>query len=181
MNPIEQQQALQRGLQLPDHGDWMAGALGHAQLHDGARHIRTICECCDPEAVGRFLAARSSLPPRFLPFLDSMSAHEVQATGTRLFLTECGQGGYGLRGDHLLSVFSLPGAKLGPELVRDAIHRGARNLDTLDCNGKVVGLYLRAGFREVHRLPWDANHAPSQWNYELWGRPDLVIMKHDGV
>lgn len=185
MDPKDSLDQALPGLALPAHIDWMGDMLRETPLErvtpqplDLVRPRRTFHECADDAAFDRFIESRSRVPAHFLPFLTLDSVAQYRAEGARLFLSECGRGGYGIRGEELLSVFSLPGAKLGLEIAHDAVARGARQLDTLDVNGKVVGLYLRAGFQELRRLPWDAYHAPQNWNYDLWGRPDLVVMRY---
>lgn len=134
-------------------------------------------ECVLAEERERFVTQRDRLSTDLKAFLSPLTVADYDAAGIRLFLTPDGQGGYGLKGDELISVFSLAGANLGPTLVREAVARGARCLDCLDAHGVLTRLYAKAGFVEVRREPWNDEYAPPHWNYARFGRPDLVYMK----
>jgi len=134
-------------------------------------------ECLLPEERELFVTQRDLLSTDLKAFLSPLTVADYDAAGVRLFLTPDGQGGYGLKGDELISVFSLAGANLGPTLVREAVARGARCLDCLDAHGVLTRLYAKAGFVEIRREPWNDEYAPPNWNYARFGRPDLVYMK----
>jgi hypothetical protein len=96
----------------------------------------------------------------------------------RLFLSEDGNVGFAVTLDSdLRDVFSNPGAPdgSGAEAVRYAVEEiGAR---TLDCFDLVLPLiYQRAGFKAVGWMKWSEAHAPENWNYERYGRPNIVFM-----
>lgn len=136
-------------------------------------------ECLQVEEKRQFVSQRDRLRPDLLAFLTPATAEQYERSGVRLFLTPDGQGGYGLRGEELVSVFSLCKSQPGSELVRDAIARGARVLDCFDANGVLTKFYLKLGFREVSREPWNDAFAPPGWDYHRFGRPDLVQMSLD--
>ncbi len=135
-------------------------------------------ECKLSSQQENFISQRNQLEEDLLAFLTPATADDYARRGVRLFLTADGQGGYGLNGDELISVFSLGKSRLGPQLVRDAIARGARRLDCLDANGVLANFYCKMGFVEVARKPWDDQFAPKGWNHERFGRPDLVTMEY---
>ncbi|MFN8612963.1 MAG: hypothetical protein U0931_35820 [Vulcanimicrobiota bacterium] len=133
--------------------------------------------CLTLEERLRFVAQRDLLPPELLAFLTAASLEAYERMGVRLYLTPDGQGGYGLRGDELVSLFSLRKGGLGSELAREAIARGARRLECFDANGKLTRFYHQLGFREIRREPWNDDFAPPDWNYQRFGRPDLIEME----
>lgn len=192
---IETNHSHERRLCLND-SDSLDGTLPSISrvLESTSQHypILTIfCECIRDEEVDLFVQQVAALPDYLQGFLTPHTAQEYKEMGARLFLDEKGQGGYGLIDDELISVFSLPGAHLGPRIVEDAIRRGARRLDMLDAHkggaqsdpdnpGKLLAMYSAFGFVEVARNSWSIEHAPANWNYDLWGCPDQVIMVREG-
>lgn len=141
--------------------------------------IGAVHECLSLEAVSRFIRARDSLPARLQCFVIPYTRKEYIEQEARLFLTEDGRGGFGMIGQDLSSLFSLPGARHGDLLVAAAVKLGASRLTCYDTNGKLVALYSRHGFLESLRVPWDDSLAPVNWDYEAWGRPDCVEMRLD--
>ncbi|OPX79371.1 MAG: Phage minor capsid protein 2 [Methanosaeta sp. PtaB.Bin039] len=92
-----------------------------------------------------FIRNRDKLPADLWSFLSPYTAEDYKAANVRLRMHESGTGGYGLKGNELISVFSLPGAHLGDSLVKDAVANGAKRLD---CLGEdLVNLYKRNGFK----------------------------------
>ncbi|MBN8550978.1 MAG: hypothetical protein J0M12_16815 [Deltaproteobacteria bacterium] len=181
MDPFSSVHSAFDALKAPPSTDLIGESLSELSLASPIVARSSFVECRGRTEIQKFIESRGQVPPQYLPFLSLRSAEQYEQDGTRLFLSECGRGGYGLSGDELVSVFSQRGAKLGSHIAHDAIERGARRLDTLDVNGKVVRLYLQAGFREVQRIPWNDAYAPTNWSYEMWGRPDLVLMRVPGV
>lgn len=92
-----------------------------------------------------------------------------------LYVTEDGRTGFALRGDELISVFSLPGEHGGDAAVAQAVRQGARRLDCYDIGGGLPAFYARHGFRPIARVAWDDEYAPDDWPAVL-GRPDVVAM-----
>lgn len=122
-----------------------------------------------------FIKQRDKLPKDKKPFLTQYASNEYKAAGVKLKLHESGNGGYGLKGDELISVFSLPGAHLGNQVVQDAVANGAKRLD---CLGKrLVTLYRQNGFKVVKIDKWDEKYAPNDWDYAKHGKPDLYYME----
>ena len=136
-------------------------------------------ECLQADDKRRFVAQRDLLRPDLLAFLTPATVEQYEHSGVRLFLTPDGQGGYGLRGEELVSVFSLSKGQPGTELVREAIARGARVLDCFDAYGVLTQFYAKLGFRELGRQPWNDAFAPPGWDYQRFGRPDFVQMSLD--
>jgi hypothetical protein len=122
-----------------------------------------------------FIRIRDMLPKIRRDFLTPYTADQYKTNNVKLKLHESSAGGYGLKGDELISVFSLPGKHLGSELVDDAIANGAKRLD---CLGEpLLDFYTRKGFKLVKTDKWNDRFAPKNWDYAKSGRPDLYYME----
>jgi hypothetical protein len=126
-------------------------------------------------APGDFIKNRDELPKGLRAFLTPYTAEEYEAAGVKLKLYEGGKGGYGLKGDELISVFSKPGKHLGYQLVEDAKANGAKRLDCL--GDDLVSTYKRNGFKVIKTDKWDDKYAPKDWDYVKHGRPNLYYME----
>lgn len=109
---------------------------------------------------------------------------EEEYAKMRLFLTENGLAGAALRGDEMISLFSLPGApkKLARHVLANQIAQGGRRGDAFDT--VLPGFYTPEGLTVVARMPWNDEHAPPGWDYSFYkafnnGRPDVVFMAVD--
>lgn len=60
--------------------------------------------------------------------------------------------------------------------MKAAIILGGDKLDHFDVP-HLSNLYERLGFVEYSRLKWDDRYAPAGWDYDAWGRPDMVFRK----
>lgn len=136
----------------------------------------TIAECSSERDMHRFMIARDILPPKQKGMRHPYTFDEYVEQGARLFLTHDSCGGFGLRGNELISLFSLPGYKYGNILVAAAKERGAEHLCCFDVDGRLLSFYGRHGFREVARELWNPQCAPPNWNYQDLGTPDVVTM-----
>ncbi len=166
-------------LYASDGKNWMAmnGKKMHPPIHRG-------CVCMivpessgylatDPEA---FIAARNALPGEWQPFLTPYSSDEYNRIGARVFVSPTGQSGFGITADgELISLFSLPGAKEGGQAIEDAIRHGANHLECFDTG--LALMYAHHGFVETGRIAFDVKYAPSGWDQERFGSPDLVMMR----
>jgi hypothetical protein len=92
------------------------------------------------------------------------------------FLSPDKKSGYAIKPNgELISVFSLEKGR-GGGLVTDAVlNKGASKLDAFDINNKLPSLYGKY-MDETNRLKFADEFAPSDWNYEKLGRPDVVEM-----
>ncbi|MFM1846959.1 MAG: hypothetical protein RL417_433 [Pseudomonadota bacterium] len=138
-------------------------------------------ECLSSAERKIFADQRDKLPEDLRAFLTPWSVEEYAQAGVRLFLHHTLRAGYGLHDGELISVFSLPGAGLGREVVLDAIERGAVRLDCLVPHEKLRTFYESCGFIETKRLQWDDRYAPVDWNYERFGKPDLIFMELESL
>jgi hypothetical protein len=122
-----------------------------------------------------FIKQRDKLPKALLNYLTPYTTEGYKAANVKLKLHKSGGGGYGLNGDELISVFSLPGEHLGSELVDDAIANGAKRLDCL--GDSLLNFYSDKGFKVVKTDKWDDKYAPKDWDYERFKRPNLYYME----
>ena len=66
---------------------------------------------------------------------------------------------------------------IGNYLLKAALKHGGTQLDHFE--GKLSDIYGRNGYKEYERYKWDDNYAPKNWNYEKYGRPDVVLRRHE--
>lgn len=128
---------------------------------------------CTPVAFrDALIAAKARMPEAVRPNLHEYGLRDYAKM--RTFLTSSAWAGYAIKQDgELANVFSLRRGK-GAELIADAVANGARHLDCFD--GPLVGIYERAGFREVRRVPFNTR-------YRLWPEghgSDVVYMEYRG-
>ncbi len=125
----------------------------------------------------RFVMLREMLPERHRLMLTPYAVADYEREGARLFLTDNNTGGFGiLPSKEIVSVFSLPGTRVGRYLIEDAILRGGRRVECFDIGNKLPKLYAQFGFSEVDRIPWDDNHSPQSWDFDRYGTPDVVVL-----
>lgn len=124
----------------------------------------------------KFTEIRNQMPTSFAVFLTDYTANQYDEMGAVCYLSDDQKSGYAIKPDgDLISVFSLPGAHQGIHAVKNAIANGAIKLD---CIGEFLAtLYSKFGFVEYKRQPWDDAYAPQDWNYDAYGRPDIIYMK----
>ncbi|MFR8080100.1 MAG: hypothetical protein ACLU9L_10835 [Christensenellales bacterium] len=99
-----------------------------------------------------------------------------------LFLDESGLSGVGVKQDgDIVSVFNSPNSPhthAVTNLLLNALDAGGNKLDNFD--GKLSDFYAKHGFIPVARVAFDRNYAPENWNYELFGEPDVIFWIHNG-
>jgi len=128
------------------------------------------------EEIEAFIRNRRDLPDALRPFITPHTVEDYKGLGAKIYMTPDGKAGYAITRDkELISLFSKPGAHLGSSAVTEAIERGAEKLDCFD--GKLPGFYADMGFEEMKRLSWDDRYAPEGWDYEAFGRPNVVFMQ----
>jgi len=156
------------------------GKKSHPPIHKGC--VCGIIPLTETRAVFHeagaddFIRQRDQLPSHLSPFVTPYTAKQYENDNTKVFLSDSMFSGYGLTKDkELISVFSLPGAAQGRFAVDHAVKSGAAKLDCFDT--KLVQFYNGFGFKEVNRLKWDAQYAPDGWNYDKFGKPDIVFME----
>ena len=137
----------------------------------------------EEEELDAYVGAVASMPPGKRGFLTPYTAEQLRekvAGGARVYLTDDGVGYIIDKGD-LQGVINASDRKgAGSAAVEDAIRNGARTLDAYEWKDGKVSLprfYAKFGFRETKRFPWDDSYAPPDWDYDVYGRPDVVLME----
>lgn len=110
---------------------------------------------------------------------------EDYANGMRMFLTQDGKAGFGLKPDgDIVSVFSHGDNPKGivHTMVEVARQAGGNKLDCFDT--VLPSIYRQHDFRTIDRIPWNGAYRPEGWDEELYrkynnGKPDFVLMQHD--
>ena len=64
---------------------------------------------------------------------------------------------------------------VGEALIDSAKRLGGTTLDHFD--GFLSNFYAKKGFKEDARGKWDDQYAPEDWDYEKYGRPDVVLRR----
>jgi hypothetical protein len=104
----------------------------------------------------------------------------------KTFLSNDKQSGYAIKPGTLtesgkpegISVFSNIKGR-GPGIVEDAVDvGGAKQLDAFDINNKLPKLYGKE-FKETYRYKFDPQYAPADWDYDKFGKPDVIGMELD--
>ena len=62
---------------------------------------------------------------------------------------------------------------VGDYLIEAAKRKGGSTLDHYD--GYLSNFYGNHGFKEYNRLKWNKEFAPTTWDYETYGKPDVVL------
>ncbi len=129
----------------------------------------------DPDLL-RFEAEKAASKRK--EFLSPKSIDELR--GSRVYTTNNGRTGYLLTEDgdfgSLLNNSDVKGA--GQAAILDAIQKGAMTLDAYD--GHLPETYRKFGFEPVARVEFDERFAPKDWDYEKYGRPDIIHMAYTG-
>ena len=60
-------------------------------------------------------------------------------------------------------------------LLTSAKENGGTQLDHFD--GCLSDFYSRNGFDEYERYQWDDQYAPQDWDYDTYGRPDVIMRR----
>lgn len=135
-----------------------------------------------PQNVETYYNTIMGMDPAKRGFLTPHSPDELRrmvSEGYRIRMDERGIG-YVLSptGDlqGVINASGLPG--MGEAAILDAINNGATTLDAFD--GFLPDYYRQFGFEETGRATFDPQYAPADWDYEKYGRPDVVFMRLRG-
>ena len=122
-----------------------------------------------------FIKVRDSIPEDNKSYLTLYTPEQYKEMGAKLYMTEDGNGGFALKGDEILSVFTKPGSHVGHRMMNEAVKLGGKRLD---CIGrKLVTFYKYHGFKVTDSLKWDKNYAPKNWNYRKHDTPKIYFME----
>lgn len=136
----------------------------------------TFYEGSTKEDFDKFRNCLSNLPESSKAFITDYSSKEYIKKGAKCYLSSNGKSGFVVTGDKdIISVFSLPGERMGEYALFNAVKNGGRTLDCI--HPKLVEIYNKYGFKEESRIKWDDQYAPPNWDYDKNGRPDVVFMK----
>jgi|GEM_PF-6825585 hypothetical protein len=122
-----------------------------------------------------FISQRDKLPTELKAFLTPYTEEEYLKGGVKLYLEDNGKAGFGLRGNELISAFSLPKAHMGESMIDHAMSLGAT---VLDCMGpKLRKFYKNKGFKVVKVDKWNPKYKPEGWNHKKFDRPNIYYME----
>jgi hypothetical protein len=122
-----------------------------------------------------YIQQRDQLEQDLFAYLTAHTREYYEEHGTKLFLSEDKQSGFGINPDgELLSVFALERGR-GRVLVAEAKRQGATYLSCI--GNHLLNLYAEIGFAPVEVLTWDNRFAPKNWNYERFGTPNIYEMR----
>lgn len=114
-------------------------------------------------------------------YLSNYSASELRDSHVQTFKLKNYNIGFGLKEteDGNVDIISVHNNSdvhgIVQNLLRAAIRHGGNQLDHFD--GKLSDFYKNAGFDEYDRLKFDRQYAPSNWNFERDGEPDVVFRR----
>lgn len=115
------------------------------------------------------------------PFLSKYTAEELKNHNVQTYQLNGYHIGYALKPDEdgvdIISVHNNePNIKgVGDALIESAKANGGTKLDHYD--GFLSDLYSKHGFEEYDRYKWDNQYADPNWDYERYGRPDVILRK----
>lgn len=115
------------------------------------------------------------------PFLSKYTAEELKNHNVQTYQLNGYHIGYALKTDEdgvdIISVHNNePNIKgVGDALIESAKANGGTKLDHYD--GFLSDLYSKHGFEEYDRYKWDDQYADPNWDYERYGRPDVILRK----
>ena len=125
-------------------------------------------------APEEFIIQRNKLHLDLQCYLTLYKSDEYVNKGTKLYLSDDKQCGFGIDSDgQLISVFSLKRSR-GKSIVHESITRGAKHISCL--GDKLKKLYGDAGFKVTKQSPWEEKYAPPNWNKERFGEPNCYEM-----
>lgn len=115
------------------------------------------------------------------PFLSKYTAEELKNHNVQTYQLNGYHISYALKPDEdgvdIISVHNNePNIKgVGDALIESAKANGGTKLDHYD--GFLSDLYSKHGFEEYDRYKWDDQYADPNWDYERYGRPDVILRK----
>ena len=115
------------------------------------------------------------------PFLSKYTAEELKSHNVQTYQLNGYHIGYALKPDEdgvdIISVHNNePNIKgVGDALIESAKANGGTKLDHYD--GFLSDLYSKHGFEEYDRYRWEDKYADPNWDYERYGRPDVILRK----
>jgi hypothetical protein len=115
-------------------------------------------------------------------YMTPYTADDYRDGGFQTFLVDGISAGFCLKPNpeagliEIVSIFNNSGtAGLGRHLVAAAIKLGGNTLDHFD--GFLSGFYESFGFEEIARAAFDDRFAPTGWDYQKLGKPDIIFRR----
>lgn len=108
--------------------------------------------------------------------LTMYSLDKYKEKNARLFKVAGFDAGFAIAGDgDIISVHNNSDyANVAPAMIAKAKELGGDHLDHFDFE-KLNDVYGGAGFEVYDTYKWDDQYAPTEWNYERDGRPDVKL------
>lgn len=115
-------------------------------------------------------------------YVSPQSVEDLKSNAKRTFLTPDNNAGVVVfnNGD-IGALFKNPKLQqrsVSLDLVLTAIENGGNKLDNYD--GYLTRNYTQFGFIPVARVAFNEQYAPENWNYEKFGKPDVIFFMHNG-
>lgn len=113
-------------------------------------------------------------------FLTQYTPDDFKNNGVKTFQVRDYPIGYALKKDadgvDIISVHNNSGVGgIGDALIQSAVKHGGTKLDHF--HGYLSDFYTRNGFEEYDRYKWDDQYAPKDWDYDKYGRPDVIFRR----
>lgn len=114
-------------------------------------------------------------------FLTPYTVDEFKNAGVQTFQVPGYEIGFALKpmpeGDNdIISVHNNTNIHgIGDALIDSAKRLGGTTLDHFD--GFLSDFYNKKGFKEYDRWKWDDQYAPTDWDYEKYGKPDVILRR----
>ena len=157
-------------------------------IYELAQTIKSAQQFTD--AIDAAKIAQGRLGASVYVYPTETNQDETGYADMRLFLTEDGKAGFGLKEDEItgvvdiVSVFNTPDSHKGFNYpaIRLAVEEGGNKLDAFDTF--LPGAYSANGFTIRSRMPWNNEFSPEGWDKEAYknfnnGEPDVVFMYYN--
>jgi hypothetical protein len=129
-------------------------------------------------ASWEFNRALERLSDERKPFVTHYTTETLQRCKFQCFLDrETKTAGFALsQFNEICCLFSAyPGLRLGRKALRAAVIHGGKWLTCFD--GALKRFYNQQGFYAIACDSFDDQYAPSDWDYETYGRPDVLTLE----
>ena len=113
--------------------------------------------------------------------VSDISEEFAQNPKNKLFMTPDGGAGVAVTPEgNIVAGWSRPDSstKANSGLFGQAM-RFARVADAYEINGVLPNAYRKYGMVPVARVPFNADYVKADWNYDLYGKPDVVLLVRD--
>ena len=169
--------SIEKGFYKDNNQNRKLGRVGLPWKHSNKEQELELKEYTSLKGFEFFKNKLSEMPKSLKPFLSNYSEEEYKKMGAKAYLIKEGDAGFCINKDkEIISVFSKPEKHLGKELLLEAIKLGGKYLDCIG-TGHLSKFYNSLGFKEYKRMKWNPDYAPKNWDYEFFGKPDIIFFK----